>query len=186
MGFGLVTGFIKHLYTQRITASNYWAIANLHTLQITRAHAKSSQSAFTSCFLVTDLNNGDSSTYANIVTVWQISHNWLIVKSSLMTNSQLASLSWNKALIWGLWPDFITVRQLRVCWCGSLSLMRGRICRLHLLMVLSAVILGSESPETRDRILLSQIRDFPFRRLLRLAGIRWWYSTPPPHGISLD
>jgi hypothetical protein len=25
----------------------------------------------------------------------------------------------------------------------------------------------------------------PFRRLLRLAGSRWRYSTPPPHGFSL-
>jgi hypothetical protein len=25
---------------------------------------------------------------------------------------------------------FITVRQLRVCWCGALSLTRGRVCRL--------------------------------------------------------
>jgi hypothetical protein len=25
---------------------------------------------------------------------------------------------------------------------------------------------------------------FPFRRLLRLAGLRWKYSTPPPHGRS--
>jgi hypothetical protein len=33
-----------------------------------------------------------------------------------------------------------------------------------------AVILGSESRGTRDHILLSQIRDFPFHRLLRLAG----------------
>jgi hypothetical protein len=57
----MVIGLIKYLYTQLVTASNYSAIANLHTLQITRAHAKPSQSAFTSCFLVTDLNNGDSS-----------------------------------------------------------------------------------------------------------------------------
>jgi hypothetical protein len=35
------------------------AIANLHTLQIARAHAKSCQSAFTSRFLVKNLNNGD-------------------------------------------------------------------------------------------------------------------------------
>jgi hypothetical protein len=34
---------------------------------------------------------------------------------------------------------------------------------------------------TRDHILLSRIRDFPFRYLLRLAGLRWRYSTPPPH-----
>jgi hypothetical protein len=44
----------------------------------------------------------------------------------------------------------------------------------------SAVIFG-ESRGTRDHILLSQIRDFNFCRLLRLAGLRWRYSTPPPH-----
>jgi hypothetical protein len=38
---------------------------------------------------------------------------------------------------------------------------------------------------TRDHILLSQIWDFSFRRLLRLEGLRWRYSTPPPHGGSL-
>jgi hypothetical protein len=45
------------------------------------------------------------------------------------------------------------------------------------------VFLRSESLGTHDRILLSQIWDFPFRRLLRLAGSRWRYSTPPPHGF---
>jgi hypothetical protein len=58
MGFGLVTGFIEHLYTQLVTTSNYSAIANSHALQFIRACTKSSQSAFTSRFLVTD---GDSS-----------------------------------------------------------------------------------------------------------------------------
>jgi hypothetical protein len=81
---------------------------------------------------------------------------------------------------------FITVRQLRVCSCRALSLTRGRVCRLQLLLVLaSAVILGSESRGTRDQILLNQFRDFPFRRLLRLAGLQWRYSIPPPHGILL-
>jgi hypothetical protein len=57
---------------------------------------------------------------------------------------------------------FITVRQLRVCGCGVLSLTRERVCRLQLLLVLaSAVILGSESGGTHDHILLSQIRDSP-------------------------
>jgi hypothetical protein len=51
-----------------------------------------------------------------------------------------------------------------------------------LLALASAIFLGSESLGTRDHILLSQIWDFPFRRLLRLAGSRWRYSTPPPHG----
>jgi hypothetical protein len=79
----------------------------------------------------------------------------------------------------------ITVRQLGVCWCRAFSLTSGRVCRLQLLMVLaSAVIFGSESLGTRDHILLSQIRDFPFRRLLRLARLRWRYSTRLHTGLS--
>jgi hypothetical protein len=79
----------------------------------------------------------------------------------------------------------ITVRQLRVCWCWAFSLTRGRVWRLQLLLALaSEVILVAESLGTRDHILLSQIGDFPFRRLLRLAGLRWRYSTAPPHGIA--
>jgi hypothetical protein len=68
---------------------------------------------------------------------------------------------------------FITVRQLQVCWRGALSLTSGRVCRLQLLLVLaSTVIFGSESRGTRDHILLSPIRGFPFRRLHGLAGLR--------------
>jgi hypothetical protein len=78
----------------------------------------------------------------------------------------------------------ITVRQLRVCRCGALSLTRGRVCRSELLLGLaSAVILGSESLRSRDNTLLSQIRDFSFRRLLQLTGLRWEHSTPPSNGI---
>jgi hypothetical protein len=43
-------------------------------------------------------------------------------------------------------------------------------------------ILVSESRGTRGHNLLSQIRELPFRRLLRLAGLRWRYPTPLPHG----
>jgi hypothetical protein len=53
-----VNGFIDHL--QMVTISNYGVITNFHTSQITGAHAKSSQSPFTSRFVVTDLNNGES------------------------------------------------------------------------------------------------------------------------------
>jgi hypothetical protein len=57
---------------------------------------------------------------------------------------------------------FIIVRELRVCWCGAPSITIGRVCRLQLQLGLaSGVILGSESRETHDRILLSQIRDCP-------------------------
>jgi hypothetical protein len=66
---------------------------------------------------------------------------------------------------------------------GRLSLTRGRVCLLYMLLVLASVVfLGSESLWTRDHNLLSQIWDFPFHRLLRLAGSWWRYSTPPPHG----
>jgi hypothetical protein len=58
-GFGLEIGFINNL--QIVTTGNYNALANLHTLQITTAHAEPSQCASTSCLLVMGLNNGDSS-----------------------------------------------------------------------------------------------------------------------------
>jgi hypothetical protein len=58
--------------------------------------------------------------------------------------------------------------------CGFVDVGRShwRVCRLQLLLALtSAVIFGSESRGTHDHILLSQIRDFPFCRLPRLAGL---------------
>jgi hypothetical protein len=84
------------------------------------------------------------------------------------------------------------------------SLTRGCACHLQLILV-------SESCGTRDHILLFQTRNssnlegqvpiflsprnrvaqiydqavFRFRRLLRLAGLRWKYSTPPSHGIVI-
>jgi hypothetical protein len=39
-----------------------------------------------------------------------------------------------------------------------------------MLALASEIIFAFESRGTRDHILLSQIRDSPFRRLLRLAG----------------
>jgi hypothetical protein len=60
-------------------------------------------------------------------------------------------------------------------------LMRGRVCLLYVPLALArAVFVGSETLGTRDHILLSQIWDFPFRRLLLLAWSRWRYWTPPP------
>jgi hypothetical protein len=67
--------------------------------------------------------------------------------------------------------SLLLVWQLQSCSCGAPSLTRGRVCPLYMLLVLaSAVFLGSESLGTWDHILLSHIWDFPFRRLLRLAG----------------
>jgi hypothetical protein len=82
--------------------------------------------------------------------------------------------------------SLLLVWQLRSCSCGAPSLTRGRVCLLYMLLALaSAVFLWSESLGTRDHILLSQIWDFPFRHLLRLAGLRWRYSIPPPHGEAV-
>jgi hypothetical protein len=110
-------------------------------------------------------------------------------------------------------PLEIFFRPLRVCYFVEPSLTRGQVCNLLLLLVLaSAVPLGSESRGTQDHILLSQFlrlpqpggpgpriyipqeqggpdilpgTGFPFRRLLRLAGLRWRYSIPPPPGMFL-
>jgi hypothetical protein len=89
-----------------------------------------------------------------------------------------------KAPIWGLRPD--------LCYCQTVAglFMWGALSdeRTGLSFTIAAgprQRSHCESRGTRDRILLSQIWDFPFRRLLRLAGLRWWYSNPPPHGIHL-
>jgi hypothetical protein len=50
-------------------------------------------------------------------------------QSYVTTDGQSASLSWNKAPIWGLWPD-LYYWQLHAFWCGALSLTRGRVCHL--------------------------------------------------------
>jgi hypothetical protein len=105
-------------------------------------------------------------------------------------------------------------RQFRVCWCKAPSLTRGRICRLQLLLTRTrAVILGFTVPRDSwpyftvsdsklpqpggpgPRIYISQEQGgpvippgtgFPFRRLLRLARLRWRYSNPLPHGLMAE
>jgi hypothetical protein len=93
----------------------------------------------------------------------------------------------------------ICFRQLRVCYFVAPYLMRGRVCNLLLLLVLASTVpFGFQSRGTQDHILLSQFlrlpqpggpgsriytpqdqggldippgTGFPFRRLLRLAGL---------------
>jgi hypothetical protein len=103
-----------------------------------------------------------------------------------------------------------SVWRLRVSWCVAPSLTRGRVCNLLVQLLLGlarAVTVGSKSRRTHGHILLSHLRLpnlegqvpvfissgtrwpsytpghwVPFCRLLRLTGMRWRYSNPPPHG----
>jgi hypothetical protein len=105
-------------------------------------------------------------------------------QSHIATDGQSVSKSWCRAQSGAHDQIVITVWQLRSCFYGAPSLTRGRVCLLYMLLALaSTVFLASESLGTRDYILLSQIWDFPFCRLLRLERSRWRYSTPPPHGF---
>jgi hypothetical protein len=106
-------------------------------------------------------------------------------QSHIATDDQSISRSCCRAPSGARDHIFITHWQLRSCFCEVPSLTRGRVWLLYMLLALaSLVFFGFESPGTRDHILLSQISDFSFRRLLRLAGSRWRYLIPPPHGLT--
>jgi hypothetical protein len=100
---------------------------------------------------------------------------------------------------------FIIVGHLHVSCCGAPSLTRIQVSNL---LVQFAASFRFKSRRTHYHILLSHLRlpqrgglgsriyipqeqggsvippdtGFPFCRLLRLAGLRWRYSSPPPHG----
>jgi hypothetical protein len=94
-------------------------------------------------------------------------------ESYVTTDGQPASLSWNKSTHLGL-----TTRSLLLSdSCGFVDLGRP-LWREN-----GPIVHNCSWPSpAHGHILLSQIQDFPFHRLLRLAGSRWRYSTPPLHG----
>jgi hypothetical protein len=67
--------------------------------------------------------------------------------------------------------------------------MSGRACNLPiqlLLSLVSAVTLRSTSRRTRYPLLLSHLALWvPFCNLLRLSGLRWKYSNPPPPEVCV-
>jgi hypothetical protein len=131
-------------------------------------------------------------------------------QSYVTTDGQSVSLPWCQAPTWGSRPDCYYCQTLDdfFIW-GALSDERTGMSFTIAAGLAGGVILGSESLGTHDHILLFQIRDSPnlegqiphiyvsqeqggpvippgigfsFRRLLRLAGLRWGYSNPPPSG----
>jgi hypothetical protein len=99
---------------------------------------------------------------------------WAKVKATLrLTVSQSVSLGVESHL--GLMTRYLLLFDSYCLVFLGRPLWREDDSLLYMLLVFaSAVFLG-----TRDHILLSQIWDFPFRRLLRLAGPRWRYSWVP-------
>jgi hypothetical protein len=116
----------------------------------------------------------------------------------ITTDCQSDRLSWCRAPIWSPWPDLsfrLTIAGF-LMW-GALSDERMGLAR--------SVTLGLKSRRTHGHILLYHLRlpqpggpdpriyisqgqgtapdtGFHFCRLLRLAGLRCSYYTPPPHG----
>jgi hypothetical protein len=71
-------------------------------------------------------------------------------QSHIATDGQSVCQSWCRTPSGAQDQIFITVWQLRYCYCGEPSLTRGRVCLLYMLLVLaSAVFLGSESKQER-------------------------------------
>jgi hypothetical protein len=101
------------------------------------------------------------------------------IHTYVTTDGQLACLSSNKAPIWGLRPDIYYL-------CDSYGLVlvgRPLWQEVGSFFCMCSWSLPAQSFSGPSPLgLESQNWDFPFRRLLRLAGSRWRYSTPPPHG----
>jgi hypothetical protein len=102
-------------------------------------------------------------------------------ESYVSTYGQSASLSWNKVPIWDD-QIFITVRQLRICWCGALSLKRTG---------LSFTTAAGPQQRSHSRVRVpwdwrpyftaSDTR-LPFSSPPMTRRATWRYSTPPPVG----
>jgi hypothetical protein len=82
--------------------------------------------------------------------------------SHIATDGQSISKSWCRAPSGDHDQIFITLWQSRSCFfTGTSSRQRGRFCLLYMLLVLaSAVFLGSQSFGSRDHILPSQFWDY--------------------------
>jgi hypothetical protein len=162
--------FIGH--SQVVTTNNYNTLSGLHTgkITVTITHEIKSWRLLAESLL------GNESYLINTSTTESSNTE---SESYVTTDGQSASLSWNKAPIWGLRPDFY--------YCLTLAglLIRG---------ALSDVTIAA-GPRQRGqswvRVPLDSWPYFtvsdsrlPFSSLLRLEGLRWRYLTPPAHGFT--
>jgi hypothetical protein len=213
MEFGLVIGFIEHL--QNVTTNNYDSLTELHTAKgiVITAHTGYSQFSLAVAWL--QFSTTDVPLHLGSRCIPCLSYHLHTSQNCIshLTQQQLKSkLSYDRRSVGqsisvsGAQDQiFVTVRELRVCWCGALSLTRGRVCPLQLLLALArAVIFGSESHGIHDHILLSQILDSPNlegqatvfisprnrvtqlypQALGSLFVASYEYSNPPPRGVS--
>jgi hypothetical protein len=154
-GFGLEIGFIDHFITRLVTTFNYSDIADLRTLQIIRAHAKSFQSAaFISRSLITVCNSGDASASALpsllttpsllfIDSLTVLSYNWLTSESESELHYDRRSVGQSILVSnphLGLMTRFLLLSDTY----GFLT--RGPVCLLQLLLSSPAQSFSGPSP----------------------------------------
>jgi hypothetical protein len=195
-----VNGFIDHLYTRLGTSSSYSATANLHK---SPQHSLSlfQPAVFTSRSLATASHSGDSSR-AQFLSSQPLVKNSTDSTESQESESLHDWRFTANQFVLATSPLRLTISnfifQLNTCGYSpyvTSSLTRGCVCRLQLLLVLArAVILGyftvSDSrlpqpggpspciyiPQEQGGPVIPPGIGVPFRRLLRLAGLRWKYS----------
>jgi hypothetical protein len=105
-------------------------------------------------------------------------------ESYITTDGQSASLAWNKAPIWGLTTRFLLVSDRYGFADVGRSLWREDGSVVYNLCWSSPAqwFLGPSPAGLVTIFCCLRFETFPFHRFLRLAGLQWRYSTPPPHG----
>jgi hypothetical protein len=195
----MIIGFIEHLYPQlQVTI----ALSLIHTFCSLLQHVRNLlsllylhrlspdnglQSVASSASVFTSLLAGDWLTTNSLLQLTHKSRTLLTAISSLSRNQSQTHIATDGQSVSKSWCHLLLFDSYGLVFLGVPFLRRGRVCLLYMLLVpASVVFLGPESLGTRDHILLSQIWDFNFRRLLRLAGSRWRYSNPLHAVLSLS
>jgi hypothetical protein len=111
-----------------------------------------------------------------LLTDWPTVRNSSQSRSHIATDGQSVSKSWCRA------PVFITLTVTVLFSWGALSDERTSLSFAYAAGPCQRSHSRVRVPWNSRPYFLSQMWDFPLRRLLRLAGSRWRYSTPPPHG----